>query len=464
FIAAAAVLVSGLLMASTVAAQEPALNRAPPAIDPALSLGKPEPSGPSGERPIVVDIKIKGNQRVSLNKINAYLKTRRGRELDLDLVQADVRRMMKDGLFRDVRTFTQPAEGGVVVFFEVFERPTIDYIEFLGNRGFSDKQLLKQVDIKQGDPLNQYLVEEGRRKLEEFYRNKGYPKTQVMIAEGNSPNDRGVKYSISEGQVTRIVTTQFEGNTIATDERLKTQIQAKPGFLKWYSIFSGKLDKKKVDEDIERLTGYYRNLGYFRARVGREIQYDETGAYATVNYVIDEGPRYVIRDVSIAGNDKFVTDELMGKLELKSGSYFNQSKMNRDIGSLKDTYGGKGYIFADIQASPRFSEEPGVLDLVYKVQEGEPFRVGMVNVKIEGENPHTRHSTVLNRMSLRPGDLIDVRELRASESRIKASQLFELDRSKANQPQIVVVPPDVQKRTETLVERPKPRAGSTTYR
>ncbi|MFM2097345.1 MAG: hypothetical protein RIS70_4469, partial [Planctomycetota bacterium] len=40
FIAAAAVLVSGLLMASTVAAQEPALNRAPPAIDPALSLGK----------------------------------------------------------------------------------------------------------------------------------------------------------------------------------------------------------------------------------------------------------------------------------------------------------------------------------------------------------------------------------------------------------------------------------------
>jgi outer membrane protein insertion porin family len=121
-------------------------------------------------------------------------------------------------------------------------------------------------------------------------------------------------------------------------------------------------------------------------------------------------------------------------------------------------------VFADVQAAPRFSEEPGVIDLVYKVKEGEPFRVGMINVQIEGENPHTRNSTVLNRVSLRPGDLVDIRELRASESRIKASSLFELDRSKANPPQIVVVPPDAERGAASLAERPKPRAGSSIRR
>lgn len=436
----------------------------PPLSAPERSTPRTPSLADTLDSPTIVEIKIQGNRRVSLNKINSHLRSRRGQSLDSNVVQADVRRLMKDGLFRDVRTYTEPAPGGVILVYEVFERPTIEKIEFHGNHGFSDKQLLKQCDLKQGDPLNQYLVEEGRRKLEEFYHNKGYPKAEISIAEGNDPNHTGVMYSIAEGPLTRIINTDFVGNTIADDARLRTQVQSKPGFLKWFSFVSGKLDKKKVDEDIERLTAYYRNLGFFRARISREVRFDSSGGYANITYVIDEGPRYVVRDVTIAGNDKFTTEELREKLELRPGDYFNQARMNRDIGSLKDTYGSRGHVFADVQAAPRFSEEPGVIDLVYKVKEGEPFRVGMINVQIEGENPHTRNSTVLNRVSLRPGDLVDIRELRASESRIKASSLFELDRSKANPPQIVVVPPDAERGAASLAERPKPRAGSSIRR
>ncbi|MBM4003326.1 MAG: hypothetical protein FJ295_08565 [Planctomycetes bacterium] len=436
----------------------------PSSTAPDRNAQRPSGLGDVLDSPTIVELKIQGNRRVSLNKINSHLRSRRGQSLDSNVVQADVRRLMKDGLFRDVRTFTEPAPGGVILVYEVFERPTIEKVEFHGNHGFSDKQLLKQCDLKQGDPLNQYLVEEGRRKLEEFYHDKGYPKAEVSIAEGNNPNDAGVMYSIAEGPLTRIINTDFVGNTIADDARLRTQIQSKPGALKWFSFVSGKLDKKKVGEDIERLTAYYRNLGFFRARISREIRFDSSGSYANVTYVIDEGPRYVVRDVSIVGNDKFTTEELREKLELRAGDYFNQARMNRDIGSLKDTFGSRGHVFADVQVAPRFSEEPGVIDLVYKIKEGEPFRVGMINVQIEGENPHTRNSTVLNRVSLRPGDLVDIRELRASESRIKASSLFELDRSKANPPQIVVVPPDAERGAATLVERPKPRAGSSIRR
>jgi hypothetical protein len=50
---------------------------------------------------------------------------------------------------------------------------------------------------------------------------------------------------------------------------------------------------------------------------------------------------------------------------------------------------------------------------------------------------------VLSRVSLRPGDLIDTREVRNSERRLKASQLFAGTQNDGEPPRIVVRPPDL---------------------
>jgi outer membrane protein insertion porin family len=234
----------------------------------------------------------------------------------------------------------------------------------------------------------------------------------------------------------------FVGNTIASDARLKTQIQSKPGFL-WY-LFGGKVDRAKIDEDIDRLTNYYRSLGFFAARIGRELRYSESGHWLNVTFVIDEGPRYVVRSASVLGNEKFDTDALTNMLELKSGLFFNSDKMNRDLNILRDLYGSQGHIFADIKADPRFLEEPGQLDLVYTIQEGEQYRVGRINVHIEGEYPHTRQNVVLNRISLQPGDIVDIRKIRDSERRLKASQLFVNEPARGVTPRIEVRPPELR--------------------
>ena len=63
--------------------------------------------------------------------------------------------------------------------------------------------------------------------------------------------------------------------------------------------------------------------------------------------------------------------------------------------ALRDAYGGQGHIFANIKASPRFQEEPGQLDLVYQIEEGDMFRVGKINIHVAGESPHTRRDVVL---------------------------------------------------------------------
>jgi len=391
---------------------------------------------------LVAGVRIVGNETATEQFIQSQLKTKLDREFDPQIVQADVRRLASTGKFHDVRPYTEDTPAGVIVTFEVFERPTIRYIRFIGNRGIQDKVLIKQDGLDIGDPLNRYAVDEARRKIEEFYRSKGYSNCQVFVTEGDDPQDRGAAFAINEGHLERILAVRFEGNTIASDGRLKTQVKSKPGIL-WY-LFRGKVDREQIEEDVKRLTAYYRNLGYFNARIGRELEFSESGEWLTITFVIDEGPRYQIRNVSVVGNKKFSSEALIGGMELAPGDYFNFGKMNRDVNMLVDAYGGQGHIFVDVEPDPRFLEQPGQLDLIYKIEEGGVWRAGKINVHIGGEYPHTRESVVLNRVSIRPGDIIDTREKRASEIRLRRSQLFMNDPTTGKVPRIEIRPPELQ--------------------
>ena len=416
----------------------------------------PGPRGPS-ERPKyqapvferreaaepVMGVKIIGNRVIEETKVRQHLQTRVGRDYDPETVRSDVRRLSSTGMFRNVKTYRNAVDGGIEVTFEVFELPLIGHFDFVGNEQIKTKTLLKKTELKVGEPLQRYRVEEAKRRVEEFYREKGFTDAQVEIQEGLQPGDDGIVLSIYEGVRQRIAKVKFIGNSIASDARLKTQVKAKPGIL-W--LLKGEVDVEQIELDVQRLTAYYRGLGFFKARIGRELNYSENGKWLTITYVIDEGPRYKIRQVSLLGNETFTTESLSERLEIESGNYFDARKMNRDLTVLRDTYGGEGYIHADIQADPRFLEEPGMIDLVYDIDEGEQYRVGRIIVNIDGENPHTRRNVVINRLSLAPNQVIDVREIRNSERRLNSSQLFLSDPAQGVSPSIAIRPPEQTKR------------------
>lgn len=430
---------------------------APNQAGPAAPYGSPAPAT-SGQ--LVVDVIIDGNQATKDYEIQKHIHTRKDREFDPDLLQSDVRRLITSNLFRDVKTYTEQAPGGVIVRFKVFERPRIGEIKFLGNRGFSDKKLLKEIGVKKYDPLNSYAAEESRRKIEDLYHGGGYPKATVSIFEGDKVGDKDLIFLINEGHLERISSVTFEGNTISPDGVLKTRIQSKPGY--FYYLFGGKVDRNKIDADVQTLTAYYRALGYFRARISRTLDYDEEGKWLALKFIIDEGPRYTVRNVTIEGGSKFATEPLLKFLELKSGEYFNQAEENKDVSTLIDLYGSQGHVFADIQPELRYLEEPGMLDVAYKIKEGEVFSVSEVNVHIAGEFPHTKQTVVLARLSPKPGDIIDTREVRNSERRLKASQLFAGTQNDGEPPRIVVRPPDLN--SMSAIRGQDPESDRTAYK
>lgn len=419
-----------------------------------VALGQ-TPSAAAAEEH-VVQVRVVGHDRVPLQKILPNIHTRAGRVYNPETVEEDVRRLNNTRLFVTVKPYTQQTPAGRLVIFEVYERPIVGYVKYVGNRKIAKKTLQEESLVKEGEALDVFSIEESRRRIEEYYHTHGFPKAQVTLAEGSRPEDRGVIFLVNEGTKQRVWSTRFVGNTIATDARLKTQVLSKPGVF-W--IFNGDVHLKQIDEDVHRLTAYYRSLGFFRARIGREMEFDEDREWLTLTFVIDEGPRYSVRNVSFIGNTKFSTERLAQDLKLRSGQYFRQAEMLGDVAAIRDIYGSVGYVFADVKADPRFLEQPGQLDLVYNIEEGERYRVGRIDVQIKGEYAHTKINTVLNRMSLKPGDIVDTRELRASERRLKASGLFAVDPARGVSPKIVFSPPSAADLETNVARQPDRPAG-----
>ncbi len=388
----------------------------------------------------VIDVRIEGNKLVPTPQILNEMQTRVGRPYDPALIQRDVRKLASRSWFVAVEPEIEKTPEGRIVTIKVVERPTIRYIEYLGNDveflgrgGIRDKTLAKETGLKVGGSIDPYAVEEARRKLIALYRRNGFNTTQVSVLEGNKPTDKGVVFVINEGDAQRIWKVEFEGNEFVTDGRLRTQIESKKPLM---YLFKGYVDREQIDGDVDRLTAYYRAFGYFQAKVGRKLEYDEDGKWVTLRFVVNEGPRYQVRNVTHVGHQIFAGTSLAGGMSLPEGEMFEQAKMNNDLQWLKNLYGSQGYVFADIKAEPVFLEEPGKIDLVYHIDEGKQWKVGRIFVHIDGDNPHTRIQTALNRLSIQPGQIVDIREIHASERRLQASALFLTDPQSGAAPKI----------------------------
>lgn len=444
--------------------QDPGDDRAPAVYASGIGSAQvdAQPLSDAEKANLVSEVVVTGNTRVPTHHLMRNIRTRPGRFFDPDKLQQDVDELWRmPEISRINGPFINRTPAGVVVSIEVVERVVIDKVEFVGNRGIPDRTLQKETGLEDGNPLDVHEIRMAKTKIEELYKEKGYPRTQVEVLEGNEVGDSKVVFLIHEDEKQRIWKVEFEGNTIATDARLKNFIQSKPGILK---VFGGLVKRNEIDQDVTRLTNYYRSLGFFNARIGREVSESNDGRWMTVRFIVNEGPRYRVRNVAFIGNSAYTQEQLVDMLQLKPDAEgqpeFNVAKMNQDVVELRDLYGSQGFAFAKVEAEPRFLEEPGLLDIVYKIDEGKRFRVGSINVHFEGGGGITKREVVINRIGLQPGDWLDAREIRNSERRLGAAQIFAgPDTPGARGPRIVVMPPELR----ALERSARSETGSTFY-
>lgn len=419
---------------------------------------------------IVAGVRIVGNRTVSTADIYTELQTRKGRFYDSETVLTDVRRLNDMGSFDQVTFEVKPIGNGVpaaaqpgqkpslqntpsveVIFF-VHERPMVVKVIFHGNRALNDREISGRVGVSVGDPLSEFTIESGRRRLIDYYQEEGFNQAAVsasIVGQESSTAPAmdtslvppgSVIFRINEGPKERIADIQIEGSTIVTESRLKKIISSRGPMAGFLSYLGNTADMKKIDQDVNNLSAYYHSLGFLTATVGRRIQYDESGKWVTVVFVVNEGPRFRIGDMQIVGNEYITEESLRARLELKPGDMFDGTIMRRDVGELVYGYGELGFIYAEVKPKTIMRDDNGVADIIYEVTEGDRWKIGRIMVNIDGEPHLMRETVMLNLVDMREGDWIDRRTLEMSRRRIERSQLLETNPMVAETPDIKVVP------------------------
>lgn len=392
---------------------------------------------------LVKAVQIVGNQSVSKHKILSHMQTRTDRSYDDKQLLADIRELHRTELFRKITPLVSEYEDGVVVKIEVSEQPTVTDVVFHGNTRLEDRMLQKHSGIEKGDPVNPFSVDMARQRLLDLYHEKGMNQAAIEVIEGNRAGDRRVFFEISEGPVEKIWQINFVGNVVFSGPVLQTKIKSRDARGGLTAYVFNVANRMKIEEDKNTLVAFYRSLGYFKARVDYRIDYYGSGEYIDLTYVLDEGPQFRVRNVSVIGNQFFTTEILMAALELKSGEPFKLLHMNRDQLKLRNEYYGReGFVYVDISPEPRYIEDTDEIDIVYRVTEGDQHFAGPINIHIEGDSGNTRHRVPMNMLSFREGEKIDLAKLEQSERLLKFSQIFETNPALGEPPRIEVRAPD----------------------
>lgn len=400
----------------------------------------------SGENGLLIkDVIVEGNQTISYNNIMSMIQSRPDRIFDDVQLQRDIASMWQTGFFQDVRPTVQRQDEGIVLRIKVVERPTVLSVVFHGNKAVSDGTLTKQCGLRKGDPISPQTALSTRATIESYYQTLGFNNATVSVYRGNNAGERDVIFAISEGELERFDHITFVGNRHFSSDILRTKISSGDSHryhipnLTSYSFNRASLDA--AADDQRRLVEYYRALGYFDARVGYTIDYAEDGKYLDVTFVISEGERYNVRNVTIEGNRYFTTEKLQAYFELNPGAPYHLGKKNTDEKFLRDAYGTVGFIYADIVASV-FVLPDNEVDITYLIDEGDVYRCSEINVHINGDVSYTKERVVLlNLGNLRPGEIIDAVEVENAERRLKGSSIFETNPTVAPPPRIEIARP-----------------------
>lgn len=370
---------------------------------------------------VVFDVRVEGNETIPEAVILQKIQAQPHRSVTERMLREDKRSLLNTRWFFEVRERIDETPEGLVLVFEVKERPIVQKVEFRGYNKIKLKHLKAWTGLKAGSPFDYVANQEAVRRIEQEYRDKGYYFVEVSLLKGGKAGDREVIFNIKEGPKVQVKERNFDGNKFWSDGDLRKNLISKEAFFFWGGFYN----PDTIPSDIEALKAYYRSVGYFDVEVTGQPKFSVDKSDVELLFTVKEGRRYTVREIRFEGNSIIATNRLRADSKLKAGQKFNSYPLSKDVQRMLGFYGEMGHYFASVNPVPHFTEKEGIVDLVFEIDEDRPRFIRDINVHYDGDSPHTKHTVVLDRIQVQPGDLADPKRVRRGKTRLAGSGLFD---------------------------------------
>jgi len=330
---------------------------------------------------VISDIRVEGLQRVSAGTVFGAVPYSVGDNVGAEEVRTIARSLFQTETFDDV----QVGRDGNVLVIIVKERPTIDTIEFEGNKAIKTEALIEGLQgsgLSEGQIFKKVTLDQIASDLERQYVSQGRYDANIETNIENLPRNRvAIKVDVYEGNVSGISHINIVGNTVFDDETLIELLELKlPGWLSFYTK-DDQYSREKLQSDIEVLESHYLDRGYLNFRVDStqvSIAPNMEDVYITVNVI--EGDQFKISAVEVAGELRDIPEEnIRAMLLTREGQTFSRQYMTLSEERIESALGNAGYTFASATGEPAANDDGETVTVKYFIDAGKRAYVRRLN-------------------------------------------------------------------------------------
>ena len=425
----------------------------------------------SGPRAHVGKVAVTGDSGMTLDEFRRHASLWKIAHVDHDTVNRAL-----DGVSRSYQRQDR-LEAEVKLVSADYNRTTkaVDY-RFSANRGpivhvevhganINPDRVKRLVPIFQEGSVDEDLLNEGNRRLRDYYQRLGYFDARVSHQLQSGENGEvNILYTVQLGERRRVERVSVAGNHYFSAATLLDLLNVHAAdVLNRHGVYSQAL----VSSDIAAIENVYHNNGFSQVKVAPETstpesvdpsgtpeRHPQTAPLAVV-YRVNEGQQTRVGTMQIDGNDHVPTATLTPLVNTATGQALSPRNLAGDHDALITAYLSRGFERANVTVAQQpETSDPGKVDVTFHVDEGPQTFVR--NVMLTGLE-ETRPQTVARAITVRSGDPLNQDALDTTQSNLYNFGLF-------NQVNTAVVNPTGEAREKTvLIQTTEARRWTLNY-
>jgi outer membrane protein insertion porin family len=417
----------------------------------------------------VASVVVSGLQRIEVAAVQARIELRSGEDLDAGKIQRDIRSIYRSGLVEDVRVDVSPSPdgAGVVVTFQVTEKPAVREVKVQGNKKINEEDIREVVDIPVFSVLNDADVAANVQRIRDLYVEKGYFLAEVR-SEVRDVGHHQVEltFQITENKKVLVSRVDFSGNEHVPDRKIRKYMATRPAGIAPWLTSTGSFKQEELDNDVFVVRSVFLEEGYVDVRVDPpKVYLSPDKRHILVHIHLDEGPRYRLGKIDVQGDfspEEGLTKESVMRLvegdslddvehdnheilgdkvrwfhgsvgygeestaatrePVRTGDWFKLSRIQTLLQETADLYSDQGYAFANVVPLTESDPERQTVDLTLQIERGDKITVGRIN--ITGNDP-TYDKVVRREIPINEAETYSGRALKEARARLQRLGFFE---------------------------------------
>jgi outer membrane protein insertion porin family len=265
----------------------------------------------------------------------------------------------------------------------------------------SRRKLKRYVPVFQERAVDNDLLVQGQRNLEDYFQGQGYYDVGVDFRIEHPDQDtETIQYVISKGQRYKVVRLDIIGNKYFTNDMIRERMFIAPTA---FNLRHGRYSEAFRKKDESNIADLYKANGFrdVVVRISAEKAYKGKTEAVAVAVNITEGPQWTVDTLTVDGIEKLNRDAVLSQITSVAGQPFAEVNLASDKNAVLTYYYQNGFPSATFKAGWKNSARPNHVDVLYTISEGD--RQFVRDVITSGIHI-TRPSLLRREITLKPGD------------------------------------------------------------